>query len=151
LLAREIWTQYFPGIIPDEQIEYMLEQSYSHESIQRDILDSRICYELIMSLGKVAGYAAHGPKKLFSYTVHKLYIGHSYQHCGLGRYCMDHIINVARGQQCNNVKLAVNKKNHQAIDAYHKWGFTIKKEVVDNIGGGFVRDDYIMQKNITAE
>jgi len=36
-LAREIWHQRYPGIITVKQIEYMLEQRYSPDTIRAEI------------------------------------------------------------------------------------------------------------------
>jgi diamine N-acetyltransferase len=44
------------------------------------------------------------------------------------------------------VLLAVNKRNVNAINAYLKHGFRIAEAVVKEIGGGFVMDDYVMEK-----
>lgn len=38
-----------------------------------------------------------------------------------------------------------------AIAAYRKYGFTVREEVVQDIGGGFVMDDYIMEKPLAKE
>jgi diamine N-acetyltransferase len=42
--------------------------------------------------------------------------------------------------------LRVNRQNQQAIDAYLKHGFTVATLIVEDIGGGFVMDDYVMVK-----
>ncbi len=46
--------------------------------------------------------------------------------------------------------LSVNKRNAQAIAAYKRNGFVIAESVVTDIGGGFVMDDYVMAKGISA-
>ena len=46
--------------------------------------------------------------------------------------------------------LAVNKNNATAIAAYLKHGFRIADAVVKEIGGGFVMDDYIMERTDVA-
>ncbi|MNC98616.1 Acetyltransferase (GNAT) family protein [compost metagenome] len=53
----------------------------------------------------------------------------------------------ARQQGCHRLVLAVNKNNATAIAAYLKHGFRIADAVVTEIGGGFVMDDYIMEKD----
>ena len=44
--------------------------------------------------------------------------------------------------------LAVNKANAKAISAYTKYGFRIREAIVQDIGGGFVMDDYVMVKDV---
>ena len=46
--------------------------------------------------------------------------------------------------------LSVNKHNTRAIAAYRRNGFVIAESVVTDIGGGFVMDDYVMAKNLSA-
>jgi len=49
---------------------------------------------------------------------------------------------------CEKVSLTVNKYNHNSIKAYERIGFINKEELVQDIGGGFVMDDYLMEKPI---
>jgi len=44
------------------------------------------------------------------------------------------------------VILAVNKRNTAAINSYRKYGFAVREAIVDDIGHGFVMDDFIMEK-----
>ena len=40
LLAREIWQATYPGIITQDQIDFMLEQRYGHERLYDDLEDA---------------------------------------------------------------------------------------------------------------
>ena len=42
--------------------------------------------------------------------------------------------------------LQVNKRNTKAISSYRKYGFEVRSSTVDDIGGGYVMDDYVMEK-----
>ena len=42
--------------------------------------------------------------------------------------------------------LTVNKYNSNSIAAYKKCGFITTRELVTDIGNGFVMDDYVMEK-----
>ena len=46
------------------------------------------------------------------------------------------------------VILAVNKRNEKAIGSYKKYGFVVREAIVDDIGHGFVMDDYVMEKKL---
>jgi ribosomal protein S18 acetylase RimI-like enzyme len=46
------------------------------------------------------------------------------------------------------VILAVNKRNTAAIGSYRKYGFVVRESIVDDIGHGFVMDDYVMEKKL---
>ena len=52
----------------------------------------------------------------------------------------------ARARTHGHQLLRVNRKNAQAIAAYGMYGFTVVREVVEDFGGGFVMDDYVMVK-----
>jgi len=40
----------------------------------------------------------------------------------------------------------VNKRNEKAIGSYKKYGFVVREAIVDDIGCGFVMDDFVMEK-----
>jgi ribosomal protein S18 acetylase RimI-like enzyme len=40
--------------------------------------------------------------------------------------------------------LTVNKNNTKAINAYYRAGFYLENEVVNDIGNGYVMDDYVL-------
>jgi len=46
--------------------------------------------------------------------------------------------------------LRVNRHNQWAIDAYLKQGFTVATIYMEDIGGGFMMDDYVMTKELAA-
>ena len=48
----------------------------------------------------------------------------------------------------SHLSLRVNKNNHQALAAYQKYGFSRASDVIEDIGGGFVMDDYILTKTL---
>ena len=50
LLAREIWQATYPGIITQDQIDFMLEQRYGHERLYDDLEDADDLIEEIESL-----------------------------------------------------------------------------------------------------
>ena len=61
---------------------------------------------------------------------------------------IEHVEGDAVRRQATRLLLAVNKRNHKAIMAYHKHGFRIEKSVTKPIGMGFEMDDYIMVKAV---
>ncbi|MBI1177404.1 GNAT family N-acetyltransferase [bacterium] len=145
-LAGVIWRVCYPGIISPEQIDYMLGWMYAVDEMQRQLEHGTI-YERLLIDGHLKGFAAHSPttdpreRKL-----DKLYVHPDYQRLGYGSRLLEHVIESARGLGCETLMLAVNKQNARAIAAYRKNGFAIREEVVTDIGGGFVMDDYVMAK-----
>jgi aerobic C4-dicarboxylate transport protein len=64
-----------------------------------------------------------------------------------GRVCMEFIEQLARRRGLNLLWLTVNKGN-PAVKAYERLGFRIAADLVMDIGGGFVMDDYRMEKSL---
>jgi RimJ/RimL family protein N-acetyltransferase len=61
---------------------------------------------------------------------------------------LEHCAAEARRLGAHRLILAVNKQNTRAIAAYTRNGFAVAEAVVNDIGGGFVMDDYIMAKDL---
>ena len=59
----------------------------------------------------------------------------------------DLIDNYARNNGVDKEYLRVNKSN-PTVDIYKKKGFIISEAVVNDIGNGFVMDDYIMERSL---
>jgi GNAT superfamily N-acetyltransferase len=75
----------------------------------------------------------------------KLYLHHAARRSGTGRRCMEFIEGLARRRELSVLWLTVNKGN-PSVQAYQRLGFRIAEELVMDIGGGFVMDDYRMEK-----
>ena len=56
-LAREIWTEHFTPILPDGQVDYMLEKFQSEQAVRRQITEGYQYYFFEYS-GQRAGYMA---------------------------------------------------------------------------------------------
>lgn len=145
-LAAIIWRAHYPGIISREQIEYMLARMYDVEVMRRE-LSNGIAYDRLLLSGQLRGFASYGPNAApGELKLHKLYVHPDCQRQGLGTLLLKHTEGVARHGGFKTIVLAVNKKNAGAVSAYRKHGFTIRDSVVVDIGGGFVMDDYVMEK-----
>ena len=70
------------------------------------------------------------------------------QRSGFGGLLIARALGAARKEGCKALVLAVNKANAKAISAYTKYGFRIREAIVQDIGGGFVMDDYVMVKDV---
>jgi ribosomal protein S18 acetylase RimI-like enzyme len=60
---------------------------------------------------------------------------------------MDHISKEIKDKGAVALQLQVNRQN-KAKGFYEKAGFTILEEIKLDIGGGFVMDDYVMEKKL---
>ena len=146
-LAKEIRFEYWPGTLSNEQIEYMVKKFQSQNAIQNQIDNENYTYYFINVNNENAGYFGVSDKKEYLF-LSKIYIKKSYRHKGIGTKTFNEIIKIAKSINLNKIRLTVNKHNINSINAYNKWGFKTIDSVVENIGNGFVMDDYIMEYQI---
>jgi ribosomal protein S18 acetylase RimI-like enzyme len=144
-LAREIWQATYPGIITQEQIDFMLEQRYGHERLYDDLEDADKWLDQAFQGERRVGFAFSEIYK-GEFKLDKLYIHPDVQRKGVGGELIGHVAARAKklGYPC--VILAVNKRNTTAIASYKKYGFVVREAIVDDIGHGFVMDDFVMEK-----
>lgn len=146
-LAAEIWREHYASIIGRAQVEYMLDKFQSAHAIAAQI-DSGHEYFLIESNGELAGYAAvvaeQAEQRLF---LSKLYVRNSTRRAGVARSVLQVLETLGKARGLQQIYLTVNKQN-PALQAYLRLGFANTGPVVADIGGGFVMDDYRMEKTI---
>ena len=148
-LAHDIWHECYPGIITVGQIRYMLKQGYELEILKSEITEGEIRFEQILVEGKPIGFASHGPTdRPREIKIHKLYVHPHHQRQGHGGCLIDHIAKKCSAEGTETLVLAVNKRNTPAINSYMKNGFRQREAVVVDIGGGYIMDDYIMEKSL---
>ena len=145
-LADEIWRQHYTSIIGTEQVNYMLDKFQSAAAISEQIGKGAYYYIL---------YCNENPSGYFSYYLEedhlflsKIYVKESERGKGFGREMMKFIVDEVLLKEKKSISLTVNKNNDKSIAAYQKMGFKIIKPLVMDIGGGFVMDDYYMEKQI---
>jgi len=148
-LAHVIWHSHYPGIITIAQIDYMLARGYALEALAAFLDRPDRGLELALDGGEPAGFAAwyatDGPGEV---KLDKLYVLQSQQRHGVGGRLIGRVVERARALGATNLILNVNKSNTQAIRAYERHGFAIRAAVVNDIGNGFVMDDYVMARSI---
>ncbi len=145
-LAREIWTEHYTPIIGREQVDYMLGRFQSREAIAEQIR-SGFLYFLIGEGREYVGYIGVQPRnnELF---LSKIYVSSSRRGRGYGKKAIHFIERLARERGLKKITLTVNKNNASAVAAYSKMGFRNLGPVVQKIGGGFIMDDYMMEKTV---
>ena len=148
-LAHEIWNQHFIPIIGKAQVDYMLEKFQSKRAISEQI-ESGYSYYLLKADSDHVGYMGICPKEdeLF---LSKLYIRASQRGKGFGREAIGFLEDLARERGLSKITLTVNKNNTDSIKAYEEFGFTNLGVFVQDIGGGFVMDDYKMEKVVRRQ
>lgn len=143
--ACEVWYEYFPCILSDEQIDYMVDKFQSFNAISDQIKNKGYEYYLISDENEIMGYTGikKEEEKLF---ISKLYILKQFRKKGVASFILDFINEYAKENGLKSLYLTVNKLNTNTIEVYKHRGFEIIKEQKADIGNGFYMDDYIMEK-----
>jgi GNAT superfamily N-acetyltransferase len=151
-LAHEIWYEFYVPLIGRAQVDYMVAKFQNAEAMQSQI-DQGYEYFLVRqqdatgSMGDI-GYCALQEQPGGALFLSKFYLHKSARGSGTGRKCMEFIEGLARRRELSLLWLTVNKGN-PSVQAYQRLGFRIAADLVMDIGGGFVMDDYRMEKPLT--
>ena len=143
-LAQASWWAHYPGIISEQQIEYMLDWMYSETQLSKD-LEKGVEY-LILENPNPLGFAGwECDMSRATAKLHKLYLVPEAIGGGYGQLLLNDVLRRARSAGMNRLELGVNKHNQRAINAYERFGFLRQSSVCNDIGNGFVMDDYIYE------
>jgi diamine N-acetyltransferase len=146
-LAHEIWYEHYVPIIGREQVDYMVPKFQSSGAIAAQVARGQE-YWLVSLDGDAAGYLCIEPQpeqgRMF---LSKLYVRSALRGSGLGQAALAFIESHCRQASLTVLWLTVNRFN-PALAFYERQGFVNVAEVVADIGGGYVMDDYRMEKVI---
>lgn len=152
-LAREIWYEFYVPLIGRPQVDYMVARFQNAAAMHSQIREG---YEYFLVRQQDAtdrqsdiGYCAVQVQPGGILFLSKFYLLRSARGGGTGRRCMEFIEELARRRGLSQLWLTVNKGN-PAVQAYQHLGFRIAADLVMDIGGGFVMDDYRMEKHLAA-
>lgn len=145
-LTFQVWPQTYANILSKEQIDYMLDMMYSPQSLQQQ-MENGAQFIIVYEMEKPVGFASYQEIKPAMYKLHKLYVLPSQQGKGTGRLLVEYICSVITEKKATALQLQVNRNNN-AKTFYEKLGFAVVEEIVLDIGGGFIMDDYIMEKKL---
>ena len=146
-LAKEIWMQHYLPIIGIEQIDYMLDKFQSESAISHDI-ECGYTYLIACFDGTPCGYSSI--KNDDGVFLSKFYVMKAYRGKGVGKSMMNAIAAYAAEHNAGRIWLTCNKHNSASLGIYEKLGFKAIDSIVTDIGGGFVMDDYVLEKDIKA-
>ncbi len=143
-LADFIWWRCYPPIIGSAQVHYMLGRGYALPAL-REAQQNGTRFSLLRVAGRSIGFSAwrHEPDTAF---LDKLYLHPGFHGKGLGRWLIEASCRQMANEGVDRVRLRVNRYNHPAIRAYERAGFRVSGKDCQPIGGGFVMDDYLMNR-----
>ncbi|MCM1507138.1 MAG: GNAT family N-acetyltransferase [Ruminococcus flavefaciens] len=145
MLAEKIWHEFFPAVISEEQIDYMVEKFQSYEAMKNQTESQGYYYLAVRCDGELCGYIGVKPESDSRFFLSKLYLRSDMRGKGIASEMMSRVFDEARSAGKKSVYLTVNKYNAHAVEVYRKKGFEVIDSVITDIGGGFVMDDYIME------
>jgi ribosomal protein S18 acetylase RimI-like enzyme len=146
-LSHAIWPVVYKEMISSEQIGYMLQMMYSQDSLMRQMTDEACVFLIAEYNDAPIAFASYSLLNDTHYKLHKLYVLPEMHGKGYGKMLMSEITKRAIEAGGSSITLQVNK-NNKAVHFYHALGFTVASELVLDIGGGFVMDDFIMLKQL---
>lgn len=146
-LAHAIWPVSYRDMISPAQIDYMLGMMYSEESLLRQMNEEGCVFLIAETEGGEVGFASYSKVTQSGYKLHKLYVLPSEQGKGTGKKLVNEILERLKLDGGKTIELQVNK-NNKAVHFYSGMGFSKARELVLDIGGGYVMDDYIMVKEL---
>ncbi|MGI6217498.1 MAG: GNAT family N-acetyltransferase, partial [Coriobacteriales bacterium] len=159
-MAAQIWGEYWPSIIGQDQTDYMVEKFQSVEAITRDLREHNYRYWVLREQdGHAVGFTGGAVEEMSDDPVHNSLIHHSdvidekwprrffiskiyLYKSERGKHYASRVIEfyekLCRDEGFPVMYLTVNRGNELGIRAYLGRGFEIVDEVDSPIGHGFV-------------
>ncbi len=170
-VASDIWHEYWPAIIGEEQTTYMVEMFHAPELLRHEIEhDNYRFWFLEDQEGTLVGYTGAAVEELTGDNEHDRAITHSVKVNQLwpkrlfiskiylyarerGKHYASRVIDfyedLCRAEGLPAMYLTVNRGNELALRAYAGRGFSVVDEMDNDIGEGYVMNDFAMAKEVT--
>lgn len=144
--ARKVWREANISFCSAEQIEYMLKKYQSIEAVMGQLING-YRYFIFEQDGDILAYFGVQPQGELLF-LSKFYILKEYRGLGLFSIGLDVMRQICSDDGMKAIYLTVNRENHHAREVYLHKGFEIIAEEDNDIGFGFVMNDYIMQLEV---
>jgi len=145
-LVHQIYFPTYKDILSVDQIDFMLERSYTVEALQKAMTTDQDFYLLQDADSRYVGFMALNDSAAETVRIEKLYLLPETQGKGCGKQLISFAGDVARSVHKKILELNVNRGN-KAYHFYLSQGFKVTQEV-DIPYFGYVLDDYVMQKEV---
>lgn len=143
---QEIWPEIYIPIIGEEQVAYMLATYQSLENIQKNIQNGDN-YFILYEGNTPVGYTAYREEPGVFY-ISKLYLNQSTRGKGYGTQVFNWFEALGAGK---TLRLNVNKYNERGIAVYEHRGFVCVEACQNEIGHGYMMDDYVYEKDLSRQ
>lgn len=144
--AQEVFIDYYNNLIGSNQANYMADLFLSEKAIKQ-LIEQGAVFRVLLEKEQYIGFSEYlkdGDRLFLS----KLYLLREYRGKRLGRMLINDCITYAKNNQLKAIYLTVNKHNTNSYQMYLHMGFENIDSQVNDIGNGYVMDDYIMQLKI---
>lgn len=144
--AIEVFIDYYNNLIGNEQATYMADLFLSSNAIKKLINEGAI-FKLVKDNDSIIGFTEY-KKENTKVFLSKLYVRKDYRGKGIGKLMLNDCICYTKSVGLSKIYLTVNKGNTSSYNIYIHEGFKVIDAVVNDIGHGYVMDDYIMELNV---
>ncbi len=146
-LAFQIFPVTYQDIVEPGQIDYMMDLIYSPEALVAQ-WDSGQNFLIVYSEEMAVGFASYTRlNEEGDFKLNKIYLDNRLQGKGLGKWLLSDVISRVKSVGGRALLLNVNRHNKARI-FYEKMGFSLLKEDLIDIGGGYFMDDYVMELSL---
>ena len=152
-LARRIFPRTYEGLIPAEQIPYMMRMMYGGAVLRKEFGEG-MKFVLIQNGETPIGYICwhlREDKGGRMARLEKLYLDFPWHGRSIGNMSLRYVIDAARRSGASFITLNVNKGNLRAQKAYCRAGFYRWYSEKEEVGGGFFKDDHVMRFDLIPE
>lgn len=140
-LASVIWNQYYPSIISQEQINYMLDLMYSDAALKEQMESKGHLFFIIATNNEPVGFISVHRQTEDHWFLNKFYIHQNLAGKGLGAKTFELLKKTISPKK---ITLTVNRQNFKSVNFYFKNGFKIERVADFDIGSGYVMNDFVM-------
>lgn len=153
-MAYTIWNEYWPAIIGQAQVDYMVKNFQSLDAIKRDMAEHGYEYWLLHATDengetRIVGYTGgHEEPETNRYFISKIYLLAEERGRGFASQTIKFYEDICLERGLRAMYLTVNKYNDLGTRAYLGKGFEVIDSVETDIGEGFIMDDFIMEKAV---
>lgn len=147
-LAEVVFPATYTPLLPEGQVEYMMQWMYSEESLRRQMAEGHTYYIAFFE-ETPCGYLSVEQQAESLFHLQKIYILPAFQGRGIGERLFQQAVAHARqrGILPATLELNVNREN-RAVGFYQRMGMRRARTVDVEIGEGFYMNDYIMALEI---
>lgn len=148
-LASSIVKEHYDPLLGAEQNDYMIEMFQSVPAILGQLEHGYQYYMVCNDEGEGIGFLAFYKREKDVY-LSKFYLHKNYRGKGLSREMLKFVADKTKEAGFASFELNVNKHN-SAVLAYERLGLVRVRSEVNDIGHGYVMDDYVYRYEVGSD